>query len=415
MDIQLQLSYVSYNAGSYITVEGKQNTGCFYIIQQGKVRTSKEAAVEGEGNEILGPGDFLGVVSVMSYHSQIETTQALSDVILIRIYRHQYIDLIQKNTPVAMKIIMQFSKRLRYLNKALSQVALENTAEEGPSHLFNVGEYFYGQKKYSQAFYAYAKYLKNCPNGEKLPLVKEKLIKLSKLTKDLNTEFGSGQLNRTYIKNAMIFAEGEPGNELFVIQRGSVKIIKIVDDNEVLLGILNEGDIFGEMALLDNKPRIASAVAYSDTNVLAVNKSNFELTIINQPQIVDKITTLLADRIWLIYKQLANAQIKDPMGRIYDALQIQLEKNRVPLDLASLQAPYTFNFGWPELLSMAGLSGQQFNALFSRLKNNQKIQIKDNSIHVIAVMEIVRQAEYYRKMDERDKHKLGTNIRRTIA
>ena len=415
MDNQLHLSYVSYNAGAFITVEGKQNTGFFYIIQNGKVRVSKEAEIDGEGNEILGPGDFFGVISVMSYHSQIETAQALSNVVLIKVFRDQYTELIQKNSPVAMKIIKQFSKRLRHLNITLAKFALENTAEEGPSHLYNVAEYLYKQKKYGQAFYAYAKYLKYCPQGENVQLVKEKLIKLSKLTNELKTEFGTGQLNRLYPKNTIIFAEGEPGNELFIIQKGSVKITKIVDDNEVLLAILKDGDIFGEMALLDNKPRLASAVTYQETNVLVVNKTNFELMIIYQPQIIDKITTLLADRIWLIYKQLANALIKDPMGRIFDVLHIQLEKNRVPLDHASLQAPYRFNFGWPELLSMAGLTGQQSNTIFTKLKHNQKIQIGDGFIHVMSVMEIVRQTEYYRKMDTRDKLKRVTRRERNFV
>src|SRR5512145_2775282 len=107
MDNPLQLSFVTFKKDSYIIVEGKQNADRFFIIRQGKVRISKEVeVVEEEGGNVLGPGDFFGVVSTMSGHSHIETAQALTDVTLISVQREQYGILIEKNTPVAMKIIL---------------------------------------------------------------------------------------------------------------------------------------------------------------------------------------------------------------------------------------------------------------------------------------------------------------------
>ncbi len=129
----------------------------------------------------------------------------------------------------------------------------------------------------------------------------------------------------------MIFSENEPGTELYIIQRGVVKITKIVEDNEVLLAMLKTGDIFGEMALLENKPRSASAIANEDCSLMAVNKANFERMVQSQPQLITRLTTLLAERLWFIYKQLANTLIQDPLGRLYDALLLQLEKNRIPI------------------------------------------------------------------------------------
>jgi CRP-like cAMP-binding protein len=81
MSSPLQLSMVNFNKGAYIVVEGKQNADFFYIIRSGKVRISKEVeVVEEEGGNVLGPGDFFGVVSTMSSHSHIETAQALTDI-----------------------------------------------------------------------------------------------------------------------------------------------------------------------------------------------------------------------------------------------------------------------------------------------------------------------------------------------
>ena len=398
---QIQLSFVNFNKDSYIVVEGKQNADRFFIIHQGKVRISKEVeVVEEEGGNVLGPGDFFGVVSTMSSHSHIETARALTDVVLISVHKDQYSQLIQKNSSVAMKIILQFSKRLRYLDEALSRLTLKSTAEADTSHIFEVAEYYIRQSQYNQAYYAYTQYLKYCPHGENVAAASERRAKIAIYVKGTKTNFGPEEFNRTYPKNSMLVVEGEPGNELFIIQKGSVKIAKIVDNNEVLLAVLKVGDIFGEMALLEAKPRAASAVAYEDCQVLAVNRANFERMIVTQPQLIARLTTLLSERIWFIYKQLANTLFTDPLGRMYDALLIQLEKNRVPLNSPN---PYTFDFGPRELANMVGLPQKDANLVLRKMLENRKIQIENDKIYTATVVEITKQTEFYRKMQKIEK------------
>jgi CRP-like cAMP-binding protein len=149
------------------------------------------------------------------------------------------------------------------------------------------------------------------------------------------------------------------------------------------------------MALLEAKPRAASAVAYEDCQLMAVNRANFDLMIKTQPQLVARLTTLLADRIWLIHKHLANTLLSDPLGRMYDALLIQLEKNRVPLDSNS---PYTFDFGPRELAGMVGFQITDVNVIMKKMFDNGTISLKGSRLHAASVKEILKQAEYYRKM-----------------
>jgi CRP-like cAMP-binding protein len=398
---QLQLSFVSFKQGSYIIVEGKQNADRFFIIQQGSVLLSKEVeVVEEERGNLLGPGDFFGVVATMSSHSHIETAKAVTDVVVISVLKNQYGDLIQNNTPVAMKIITQFSKRLRFLDEALSRLTLKNTAEEDPSstsltHLFNVAECYVRQNRYNLAFYAYTQYLKYCPGGEHREKAVNRMNTIAIYVKDELKEYMPNESMRTYPKGSMVFAEGEPGQELFIIQKGSVTITKVVDNNEVILAVLKPGDIFGEMALLEAKPRAASAVAYEECLLMAVNRANFELMIRTQPQLVARLTTLLADRIWLIYKHLANTLISDPMGRMYDALLIQLEKNRIPIDRKD---PYTFDFGPRELAGMVGFHIMDVNIIMRKMLENGTISIKGDKLHTASVREILKQTEFHKKM-----------------
>jgi CRP-like cAMP-binding protein len=398
---QLQLAFVNFKKDSYIVVEGKQNADRFFIIRQGKVRISKEVEVVAEeGGNILGPGDFFGVVSTMSSHSHIETARAVSDVTLISVQKEQYGQLIQNNTPVAMKIILQFSKRMRYLDEALTRLTLKSTAENDPSHLFKVGEYYARQSQYNQAYYAYYKYIKYCPQGGETRLARERMMKIAPYAKSVQLGFKADEFNRKYPKDSMLFSEGEPGDELYIIQKGSVKIAKIVDNNEVLLAVLKTGDIFGEMALLESKPRAACAVAYEDCIVLAVNRANFERMVGTQPQIISRLTTLLAERIWFIYKQLANTLISDPLGRMYDALLIQLEKSKVAIQSAH---PHVFDFGPKELVNMVGLPQGDGVLVFRKILENKKIQVVKDKIYVQDVSEIAKQTEYYRKMQKIEK------------
>jgi CRP-like cAMP-binding protein len=399
----LQLSFVSYKKDAYIVVEGKPNADRFFIIREGKVRLSKDiSVVEEEGGNILGPGDFFGVVSSMSSHSHIETAQAITDVTLISVLKDQYSQLIQNNTPIAMKIILQFSKRMRYLDEALTRLTLKNNAQEDVSHLYNVAEYYTRQSQYNQAYYAYNRYLKYCPQGENVPKARQivaKILSIAPAVKSIKLDFKSDEFNRNFPKESMIFSEGEPGEELFIIQKGSVKIAKIVDNNEVLLAVLKNGDIFGEMALLESKLRAACAVAYEDCSLMAVNRTNFERMVSTQPQIVARLTTLLAERIWFIYKQLANTLINDPLTRMYDALLMQLEKNRI----ASANSTYTFDFGPKELVNMVGMSQHEGGLTLRKLAENKKIQIVNDKIHTTDVSDVYKQTEYYRKMEKIDK------------
>ncbi len=405
----LQLSIVNFKKGSYIIVEGKQRADFFYIIRGGKVQISKEVkVVEEEGGNILGPGDFFGVVSTMSSHSHIETAMALTDVSLIAVHRDQYWLLIEKNAPVALKIIQGFSRKMRYLDEALTRLTFKNTASPETSHLFKVAEYYARQNQYNQAYYAYYKYIQYNPNGEFVDIAKERMAKIQPYAKVINLESSGDNFTRTFPKNTMIFSENEPGNELYIIQKGRVKITKIVDDNEVLLAMLKAGDIFGEMALLENKPRSASAIAYDDVTLLAVNKENFQMMVKNQPQLITRLTQLLADRIWFIYKQLANTLMLDPLGRLYDALMIQLEKNRVPIEPSK---SYTFDFGPKELVNMVGFSKERGNQYIRKLFENKKLKLVDNRIFVSDVEEIKKQAEYYWKMERIERARRQSSMK----
>jgi CRP-like cAMP-binding protein len=401
---ELQLSFVDFKKDAYIVVEGHNRAADrFFIIRGGKVRISKSVqVVQEEGGNILGPGDFFAVVSSMSSHGHIETAQAVTDVTLISVHKDQFGDLIKNNAAVAMKIIMQFSKRMRYLDEALTRLTLKSTAVEDTSHLFNIGAYYAKQKQFNQAYYAYHQYVKYCPSGENVNEARDMMARIAPYAKALSRNFKPNEMHRDYPQNSMLFCENEPGDELFIIQKGSIKISKIVDNKEVLLSMLKAGDIFGEMSLLESKLRSASAIANEDCSVMAVNQANFQHMIHTNPQIIARLTTLLAERIWLIYKQLANALIEDTTGRVFDMLLIQLEKNRIDVNST---APYTFEFGTKELATMLGLPFSESSGIAALLLEN-KFQLQSGKIAVPHISEVSKLAEMHKRIQQREKARL---------
>ncbi|XDD42927.1 cyclic nucleotide-binding domain-containing protein [Leptospira sp. WS60.C2] len=385
---------VTFPANSYIIVEGKKDANNFYIIREGKVRVTRETAVVGEDpNQVLGPGDFFGVVAAMSQHPQIESATSLTNVSLISVSYDQFGTLIQKSTAVAMNIIRFFSMKLRQFDTTITRLSFRNAVEEDPNELFKIGEYYFQQQNTSHATFAYQSYLKHLPNGQFVPQAKLRLQTINQPFQAPPIDYT--KFNRNYKDSEMIFCEHEPGKELFILQSGKVKISKIVNQNEVMLAVLQAGDIFGEMAILDNKPRSASAVAAGDVELLAINKANFEGMVKAQPQLATRLITLLSERIWIAYKQLANLLLKDPQGRIVDTLMTLAEKNRIKV--APKQA-YNFEIGTKDLLKMVGLTDPKDELIISDImKNNKFIRMEMGKIVCTDMAELEKLVQFYHK------------------
>jgi CRP/FNR family transcriptional regulator, cyclic AMP receptor protein len=73
-----------------------------------------------------------------------------------------------------------------------------------------------------------------------------------------------------------VFREGDPGNAAYIVKKGRVEIWKMEDGERRILGVIGRGGIFGEMALVDNQPRMASATAVDPTTCLIITERSFQ-------------------------------------------------------------------------------------------------------------------------------------------
>ena len=399
----LQLSFVEFKKGAYILVDGAENSERFFIIQSGKVSYSNSLDPGKNATKILTTGDFVGVIPCMSCHSQIENAIALTDVKCISVPKGQYPELIAKNIPVALKIIRTFATRTREMNEQLTQLTLKNVSQDTPEHIFDVAQFYDKTGRTDIATYAYYRYLKECPKGAHTAFAQKRFVALKPASKAVYFE-PTEELVRRYPQETMIMSESQSGSEMFVIQDGQVSISKVVDGNEVILAVLKKGDMFGEMAILENKPRSASAIAHQDCVLMVINRSNFNQMVSSQPQLITRLTTTLAERLWSMYRQLGNTCLREPMHKVIDMLALQLEKTR--RFSGSFQTDYSVN----DIINMCGIPQQLQPQAYVQIHSEPSIKIVQNKIFVPDCAEIIKAAAFFRKQEATSSKSQGKPV-----
>ena len=114
-----------------------------------------------------------------------------------------------------------------------------------------------------------------------------------------------------------IFLEDSEGEQCFFVLEGSVKVTRLSKDGrEVILAMLNEGDFFGEMSLLDGESRSANVIALEKTKVLTLDRNDFIEVVNDYPQIAVQLLKELARRLRKSDRQIASLSLSDAEKRI---------------------------------------------------------------------------------------------------
>lgn len=200
---------------------------------------------------------------------------------------------------------------------------------------------------------------------------------------------------KTYQNDDIIFLEFEPGNTFYLIQSGSVRISKIINGIEKTIDILTAGDIFGEMAILEEELRSASAIANEESILIEFNKKNFESLLTSNTQLAFKILRLFAKRIFDAKKRTFILQIKEPELRVNVCFIVLAEFANIPRD--SYFQPQVIDTDASEIASWCGLSVKDVQAVLSKMTKAGKIDVRENHIIVKNLNESLRLAGNKRK------------------
>ena len=130
-------------------------------------------------------------------------------------------------------------------------------------------------------------------------------------------EMSSSRLERGDI----LFHEGDPGDALFVIGEGKIKLGRTSSDGrENLVAILGPGEMFGELSLFDPGPRTMTATAVAETQLMGLGNDSLTTLLSGRPEVAKSLLAALAKRLRRTNEHLADLVFTDVPGRVAKAL-----------------------------------------------------------------------------------------------
>jgi len=117
-----------------------------------------------------------------------------------------------------------------------------------------------------------------------------------------------------YPKNQIIVTEGDPGDSLFLVKKGTIRITKHIKQKEVTLATLPETSCCGEMVIFEDQPRSASAYAEQDCQLMVIEKEELMEVILQYPGIAIQLFKVLGERL-----RTANEKVKELSSKLGDS------------------------------------------------------------------------------------------------
>jgi CRP-like cAMP-binding protein len=195
-----------------------------------------------------------------------------------------------------------------------------------------------------------------------------------------------GRFGVEYTPNQIIFCEFELGYEFYFIQRGRVKISKIINDREKTVDVLGPGDVFGEMAILEEEPRSATIIALDNVRVLKFHRDNFDMLLQGNPQLAYKLLLIFSKRIYDAKRRLMILLLEEPSVKVMDVL-IMLAEQNPQYDLESDTILYTTT---QQVASWAGMVEADVQKELTSLARVDKIELFEDRIIVKNIRDFQR-------------------------
>ena len=203
-------------------------------------------------------------------------------------------------------------------------------------------------------------------------------------------ELNSGAFERfavTFDKGEIIFCEYEPGDSFYLIQSGRVQISKIMGGLEKTVDILHPGEIFGEMAILEEAPRSANAIAIDDVKALEFNRANFEILMRGNPQIALKLLKLFTKRVYDQRRRFMILTLDDVSAKVADVF-LMLNEMKPPDNLESDER--VFHTTAEGIAHWAGISPEKARDVIQHFASQRRLELMTDRIIVKNINEFVR-------------------------
>lgn len=175
-----------------------------------------------------------------------------------------------------------------------------------------------------------------------------------------------------------IFEKGDPGTALFAVHAGTVKIgVPSADGREAVFNLMREGEIFGEIALLDGRPRTAGAIAMTDCELMVIERRDFIAFVHQYPEVALKLIEVLCARLRLQSERFEEATFLNlPTRLARTLLRLLADADPKPPDgnLAITQL---------QISQMVGTSRESTNKQLRAWSKRRWVRLERGSIFVL--------------------------------
>jgi CRP/FNR family cyclic AMP-dependent transcriptional regulator len=191
-------------------------------------------------------------------------------------------------------------------------------------------------------------------------------------------------------KGDVLFNEGEPGDSLYIVLSGKIKLgRRAADGRQNLIALMGPSDMVGELSLFDPGPRTATATAVTDTRVARLRKTALRPWLSNRPEIAEQLLRVLARRLRRTNDALADLIFTDVPGRVAKNL-LQMARQFGSRDGGVLRV--THDLTQEELAQLVGASRETVNKALADFASRGWLRLDGKSVIVLDPERLARRA-----------------------
>ncbi len=188
----------------------------------------------------------------------------------------------------------------------------------------------------------------------------------------------------------VIFAEGEPGDRLYIIVSGKVKIgRRSADGRENLLAVFGPSDMFGELSIFDPGPRTSTATTVTEVRAVTMDRAALHEWIGKRPEIADQLLRVIARRLRRTNNMLADLIFTDVPGRVAKAL-LQLAQRFGSQEAGMLRV--THDLTQEEIAQLVGASRETVNKALADFAHRGWLRLEGKSVLIQEPDRLARRA-----------------------
>lgn len=179
---------------------------------------------------------------------------------------------------------------------------------------------------------------------------------------------------RKYSKNSILLMEGDENSQLFVIQSGQVCVYTDDEDGrQLVLNYMGPGEYFGELSLIDNRPRSASVSVIEDSTLMSISRENFRAFMREHPQLYEPMMVELVNRIRELTGNVKDMALLDVYGRVAHTLE----------RLCNSAADKSPKLTHQDIANMVGASREMVSRVMKELVMGGYIEVQQKHIRIL--------------------------------